>query len=203
LNIDFLELAEASPNPYVLMDRDLRLVWMNLAYCAVTMRAREDIIDRKMFDAFPADPDSESYRQLRESLDHVLETGEPDLQQALQRLRPNWLRPRGQTISGRQVAVFIDGTPRGDVILEPVAQLSVSNKSDIDPRIPNEDSQVIELDESSLFRMDRFSGYDLVEGGARFTAGARATIRWSEGRSASLFVGRSYRADDEDARFPA
>ncbi|ALG61940.1 MULTISPECIES: sensor histidine kinase [Citromicrobium] len=78
MNIDFLELAEASPNPYVLMDRDLRLVWMNLAYCAVTMRAREDIIDRKMFDAFPADPDSESYRQLRESLDHVLETGEPD-----------------------------------------------------------------------------------------------------------------------------
>lgn len=78
MNIDFLELAEASPNPYVLMDRDLRLVWMNRAYCAVTMRAREDIIDRKMFDAFPADPDSESYRQLRESLDHVLETGEPD-----------------------------------------------------------------------------------------------------------------------------
>lgn len=78
LNIDFLELAEASPNPYVLMDRGLRLVWMNRAYCAVTMRAREDIIDRKMFDAFPADPDSESFRQLRDSLDHVLETGEPD-----------------------------------------------------------------------------------------------------------------------------
>lgn len=47
--------------------------------------------------------------------EELLETGEPDLQQALQRLRPNWLRPRGQTISGRQVAVFIDGTPRGDV----------------------------------------------------------------------------------------
>ena len=78
MNIDFLELAEASPNPYVLIDRDLRLVWMNRAYCAVTTRAREDIIDRRMFDAFPADPDSESYRQLRESLDHVLETGEPD-----------------------------------------------------------------------------------------------------------------------------
>lgn len=78
MNIDFLELAEASPNPYVLMDRDLRLVWMNRAYCAVTMRAREDIIDRDLFDAFPADPDSESYRQLRDSLDYVLETGEPD-----------------------------------------------------------------------------------------------------------------------------
>ena len=78
LNIDFLELAEASPNPYVLMDRELRLVWMNRAYCAVTMRAREEIIERRMFDAFPADPDSESYRQLRNSLDHVLQTGEPD-----------------------------------------------------------------------------------------------------------------------------
>ena len=47
--------------------------------------------------------------------EELVETGEPDLQQALQRLRPAWLRPRGQTISGRQVAVFIDGTPRGDV----------------------------------------------------------------------------------------
>jgi LPS-assembly protein len=94
---------------------------------------------------------------------------------------------------------LIRRTQRADIILEPVAQVSISNKADIDPRIPNEDSQVIELDESSLFRMDRFSGYDLVEGGARITAGGRATIRWSEGRSASLFVGRSYRADDEDA----
>lgn len=94
---------------------------------------------------------------------------------------------------------LIRRTQRADIILEPVAQVSISNKAEMDPRIPNEDSQVIELDESSLFRMDRFSGYDLVEGGSRITAGARATIRWSEGRSASLFVGRSYRADDEDS----
>ncbi|KAK0341964.1 hypothetical protein LTR94_024226, partial [Friedmanniomyces endolithicus] len=94
---------------------------------------------------------------------------------------------------------LIKRTQRADIILEPVAQLSVSSTSALDPRIPNEDAQVIELDESSLFRMDRFSGYDLMEDGARLTAGGRATIRWSEGRSASLFVGRSYRADGEDA----
>ena len=51
-----------------------------------------------------------------------------------------------------------------DIILEPVGQFSVSNKVDLDPRIPIEDAQVLELDESSLFRMDRFSGYDLLEG---------------------------------------
>ncbi|WP_225212219.1 LPS-assembly protein LptD [Brevundimonas guildfordensis] len=85
-----------------------------------------------------------------------------------------------------------------DVILEPMAQLSVSNKADLDPRIPNEDSQITELDHLSLFRMDRFPGYDLLEGGLRFTAGARATLRWDDVRSASLFIGRSMRADDQD-----
>lgn len=88
-----------------------------------------------------------------------------------------------------------------DLILEPLAQLSVSNKPNLDRRIPNEDSQTFELDETSLFRVDRIPGYDLYEGGARLTAGARATLRWDEVRSASLFVGRSVRADDEDAFF--
>ncbi len=89
--------------------------------------------------------------------------------------------------------------PGADLILEPMAQLSISSDSDLDIRIPNEDSQTLELDESSLFRIDRFPGYDLYEGGVRFTAGARATLRWDEGRQASLFVGRSLRDADEEA----
>ena len=78
LDIDFLELAEFSPNPYVLMDRDLRLVWMNRAYLAVTMRAQDEIVGRTMFEAFPSDPESESFRLLDQSLRNVLETGEVD-----------------------------------------------------------------------------------------------------------------------------
>lgn len=87
--------------------------------------------------------------------------------------------------------------PGADLILEPMAQLSASTSPDLDPRIPVEDSQTLELDESSLFRIDRFPGYDLHEGGLRFTAGARATLRWDEGRQASLFIGRSLRDADE------
>ena len=86
-----------------------------------------------------------------------------------------------------------------DLILEPMAQLSISTDPDLDPRIPNEDSQTLELDESSLFRIDRFPGYDLLEGGLRLTAGARGTLRWGQGRQASLFVGRSLRDADEPA----
>ncbi|MGV9009540.1 LPS-assembly protein LptD [Brevundimonas sp.] len=89
--------------------------------------------------------------------------------------------------------------PGADLILEPMAQLSISTNPDLDPRVPIEDSQAVELDESSLFRVDRFPGYDLYEGGARFTAGARATLRWDNGRQASLFVGRSFRDAQEDA----
>ena len=86
-----------------------------------------------------------------------------------------------------------------DLIVEPLAQLSVSNDADLDPRIPIEDTQTFELDESSLFRVDRLPGYDLYEGGLRLTAGARATLRWDEGRQASLFIGRSVRENEEDA----
>jgi len=87
-----------------------------------------------------------------------------------------------------------------DLIVEPLAQLSASTNPDLDARIPNEDSQTLELDESSLFRIDRFPGYDLLEGGLRFTAGARATLRWNQGRQISLFVGRSMR-DAEQVAF--
>jgi len=88
-----------------------------------------------------------------------------------------------------------------DIIVEPLAQLSVSNKPDLDPRIPIEDTQTFELDETSLYRVDRLPGYDVYEGGARLTAGMRTTLRWDEGRTASLFVGRSVRGDEEDAFF--
>lgn len=87
----------------------------------------------------------------------------------------------------------------GSVILEPMAQLSISNEADLDRLIPVEDSQTLELDHVSLFRMDRFPGFDLLEGGVRFTAGARATFNWDGARSASLFIGRSMRAKDEQA----
>ena len=85
------------------------------------------------------------------------------------------------------------------LILEPMAQLSISNNIDTDYGIPIEDTQTSELDHISLFRTDRFPGYDLMESGLRFTAGGRATINWDNVRSASLFIGRSIREEDDYA----
>jgi len=60
------------------MDSNLVIQWMNEAYLRVTMRSRDGIIGRKIFDAFPSDPDSDSFRQLDESLKRTLDTGETD-----------------------------------------------------------------------------------------------------------------------------
>lgn len=81
--------------------------------------------------------------------------------------------------------------------LEPMAQLAVSPQADLDARIPNEDSLTFEFDETNLFEVDRFPGYDLYEGGARLSLGGRGVIDWGGGRNAMLFVGRSFRAEEE------
>jgi PAS domain S-box-containing protein len=70
--INFEALFSASPNPYVLLDLSLTIVGMNDAYLQVTMRKREDLLGRNMFEAFPSDPDSSSHRQLRGSLEKVV-----------------------------------------------------------------------------------------------------------------------------------
>ncbi|MFP7723058.1 response regulator [Lysobacter sp. A3-1-A15] len=81
--IDYAALMDRSPNPYMVLDRDLRYVWMNSSYLAVTGRTREELLGMSLFDAFPGDPDDlhdpghEAVRELRDSLRHAVDTGEP------------------------------------------------------------------------------------------------------------------------------
>ncbi len=78
LTLDFRALLEKPPNPYVVLDPDLVIVWMNDAYLHATMRHRDELIGQKMFDLFPSAPDSESYRLLKGSFDKVRQSREPD-----------------------------------------------------------------------------------------------------------------------------
>ncbi|OQP84185.1 hypothetical protein BTR14_20495 [Rhizobium rhizosphaerae] len=71
-DLDLAQLFDAAPNPYVILDQSLTIVGMNAAYCAVTMRGRDELIGRNIFDAFPSDPQSVSGRLLRNSLEAVL-----------------------------------------------------------------------------------------------------------------------------------
>lgn len=76
--IAFQAIMENSPNAYVVLDRNLAIVWMNDAYLRTTMRSREDLLGQPMFEAFPSDPESESHRLLDASFQRVLATGQRD-----------------------------------------------------------------------------------------------------------------------------
>lgn len=75
-------------------------------------------------------------------------------------------------------------------VLEPLAQIEIAPNTHEDPRIPNEDSQVWEFDDTNLFNVDRSPGYDLYEGGQSVTLAGRATALWGDGHSATFLFGR-------------
>lgn len=79
------------------------------------------------------------------------------------------------------------------VVLEPLAQLAISPRATTNPYIPNEDSQVIDFDETNLFEANKSPGFDYYEGGARANVGGRVTFRWDSGGQAQLVAGRSLR----------
>ena len=61
----------------------------------------------------------------------LLETSEANLFEAIQRLRPQWLRARGSNFEGRARAptVFLDGSRRGEVDF--LQQIDVSDVLDV------------------------------------------------------------------------
>jgi LPS-assembly protein len=79
------------------------------------------------------------------------------------------------------------------VVLEPLAQLAISPRAVNNPYIPNEDSQVIDFDETNLFEANKSPGFDYYEGGARANVGGRVTLRWDGGGQAQVLAGRSLR----------
>ncbi|WP_422061741.1 LPS-assembly protein LptD [Sphingopyxis sp.] len=67
--------------------------------------------------------------------------------------------------------------------------------------IPNEDSRAFDLEDSNLFAINRFSGYDRFEDGARITYG----VEWNYSRpgfNVSSVIGQSYRLSDKPSLFP-
>ena len=108
-------------------------------------------------------------------------------------------RTRGYATAGLDVSwPLFRPLGAGSLIVEPLAQLLVSNKSDDDLRIPNEDSISFEFDETTLFEPNRFPGFDRFEGGVRLNTGVRASAEWGNDLFASVLVGRSFRAEEDN-----
>lgn len=79
--IDYMAVYRQLPIPVLLLTPEFVIADANEAYLRVTGRAREDLVGRYVFDAFPdnpSDPDATGVRNLRASFGRVLSTGEPD-----------------------------------------------------------------------------------------------------------------------------
>jgi LPS-assembly protein len=87
---------------------------------------------------------------------------------------------------------FINVQPWGTTTIEPIAQVIIRPNETYAGRLPNEDAQSMVFDASNLFSVDKFSGYDRVEGGSRANVGAQATTQFDRGGSVNVLFGQSY-----------
>lgn len=77
-------------------------------------------------------------------------------------------------------------------VFEPIAQLLTRPSLSFDGVLPNEDSQSLVFDSTTLFQRNKFSGYDRIEGGTRLNAGLRYSGIFENGLTLTGLVGQSY-----------
>lgn len=88
------------------------------------------------------------------------------------------------------------------MVVEPLAALTVGINLTDNPDIPNEDSQDVFLDATNIFNPNRFPGYDRIEDESHATYGVRTGLYADNGYKGEVFVGQSYRFDGKDDLFP-
>jgi LPS-assembly protein len=86
-------------------------------------------------------------------------------------------------------------------LIEPQADVVVGPNGDNPRHIPNEDAQAFEFDDTNLFSLRRFSGYDRLAGGQRTDYGVTAGAFGQSGGSTSGFIGQSISAHGDSAAF--
>ncbi len=119
---------------------------------------------------------------------------------AIYRGKPGWqsrgLASAAVDVKWPLVGSFLRGTqvltPRFQIVASPqLANLSV----------PNEDARAIDLEDSNLFALNRFPGYDRIEDGVRFTYG----LDWQfdrPGWRVATTIGQSYRLTRDPTLLP-
>ena len=76
--------------------------------------------------------------------------------------------------------------------IEPIVQLIARPNETNISMFPNEDAQSLVFDDTNLFSVDKFSGYDRVEGGVRANIGGQYTLNFNNGAYANFLLGQSF-----------
>ncbi|MDF0488757.1 LPS assembly protein LptD [Sphingomonas sp. H39-1-10] len=93
------------------------------------------------------------------------------------------------------IGSFLSGTQRFTPRVQIVASPHIANIN-----IPNEDARAIDLEDSNLFELNRFPGYDRFEDSSRVTYGADWAVDLP-GIAINANIGQSYRLDSRPSLF--
>ena len=112
---------------------------------------------------------------------------------------PNFIDTSGETL-GRLMPVagmtyrypFVASSNWGTHVVEPIAQVIARPKENLIGQLPNEDAQSLVYDDTNLFAVNKFSGYDRVEGGSRANVGAQYSFTADKGAYIGALFGQSY-----------
>ncbi|TCK31615.1 LPS-assembly protein [Ancylobacter aquaticus] len=87
---------------------------------------------------------------------------------------------------------FIAVQSWGTQTIEPIAQVIIRpDETDIG-QFPNEDAQSLIFDDTNLFEISKYSGYDRVEGGGRANVGIQYSANFNDGGQINALFGQSY-----------
>jgi LPS-assembly protein len=107
---------------------------------------------------------------------------------------------RGAVSAGVLAAYpWIANTSTASHIIEPMAQVIGRTARVSQQRIPDEDARSLVFDDTNLFELSKFSGYDRTETGTRANVGMQYTFQSNSGGSARLLAGQSYHLSGDNA----
>jgi LPS-assembly protein len=94
---------------------------------------------------------------------------------------------------------FVMHTESASHVIEPTAQIIARPNRVNQAKLPDEDAKSLVFDDTLLFDIDKFSGYDRLETGTRFNAGVQYTFQANNGFYARAVLGQSYHLSGQNA----
>ena len=111
----------------------------------------------------------------------------------------NFINTGGQTLTRFMPAIgfearwpFLAVQEWGTQILEPIVQLIARPNETQIGKFPNEDAQSLVFSDANLFAIDKYSGFDRVEGGTRLNAGVQYSMNINRFGTINALFGQSY-----------
>ncbi len=87
---------------------------------------------------------------------------------------------------------FITNTQAGSHVVEPIGQVVARPAHVSQRRVPDEDAKSLVWDDTLLFDVDKFSGWDRIETGTRANVGLQYTFQARNGGYARIIAGQSF-----------